>query len=99
MAWRCPMAKYALNYIAGKWVKAESGNFFENRNPADSREVLGMFPESRAEDVEKAVRAAESAYDSWRLTPAPKRGEIIMEAGLLLREKKEVLARLMTREM
>jgi aldehyde dehydrogenase (NAD+) len=52
------MAKYALNYIAGKWVKAENGNFFENRNPADSREVIGMFPESRAEDVENAFRAA-----------------------------------------
>ena len=93
------MAKASLNYIAGKWVKAQSGNFFEDRNPADASEVIGIFPESGPEDVEKAVRAAEAAYGGWRLTPAPKRGEILLRAGLALQKKKEVLAQLMTREM
>ena len=92
------MSKNFLNYISGKWVKSKNGTF-ENRNPADSREVLGVLPESGADDVEKAVLAAEGAYQEWRLMPPPKRGEIIMKAGLLLQEKKEEFARLMTREM
>lgn len=92
------MSKNFLNYIGGKWVKSKDRTF-ENRNPADSREVLGVFPDSGADDVEKAVLAAEAAYPEWRLMPPPKRGEIIMKAGLLLQEKKEEFARLMTREM
>lgn len=92
------MAKNFLNYIAGKWVKSPSGAF-ENRNPADTREVLGVFPDSGAEDVEKAVQAAEAAYHRWRLLPPPKRGEIILKAGMILQKKKEEFARLMTQEM
>lgn len=87
------------NFIGGKWIKAEMGRTFENRNPANTREVIGLFPESGPEDVEKAVLAAEAAYDKWRLYPAPKRGEIIYKAGQILLERKEELARLMTREM
>lgn len=88
-----------LNYINGKWCPAALGQTFENRNPADVRQLIGLFPESTAEDIEKAVRAAEEAYDAWRLTPAPRRGEIILEAGLLLKKYKKELARLMTMEM
>lgn len=93
------MAKTYLNYIAGKWVKPEWGKTFEDRNPANTSDVLGLFPESTSEDVEKAVSAAENAYDKWRLLPAPKRGDILLRAGLILEKRKEELARLMTREM
>lgn len=91
--------KTFLNYIGGRWSKPEGGHFFEDRNPADTTELIGRFPESTAADVEKAVTAAEKAYPSWRLVPAPKRGDIILRAGLLLEKHKEELARLMTREM
>jgi aldehyde dehydrogenase (NAD+) len=50
-------------------------------------------------DVDNGVKAAISAYDKWRLTPAPKRGEIISRAGELLIERKGEIAKLMTREM
>ena len=93
------MTKRFLNYIAGKWAGAESGKTFEDRNPADHRNLIGIFPESGPGDVERAVEAAEAAYPSWRLVPPPRRGEIILKAGLLLKERKEELARLMTREM
>lgn len=88
-----------LNYIDGKWVKAERGKTFEDRNPANPSDRIGVFPESTREDIEKAVQAAEKAYDRWRLLPAPKRGDILMRAGLILEKRKEELARLMTREM
>jgi aldehyde dehydrogenase (NAD+) len=87
------------NYIDGQWCNAASGKCFENRNPANWDEVLGTFPDSGAEDVDRAVRSAAAAYEAWRLTPAPKRGEIIKRAGDLLVKYKEDLAREMTREM
>ncbi len=93
------MAKNYLNHIDGKWVPSIAGKTFKDTNPADWNEVIGIFPESGPEDIERAVQAAENAYESWRLTPPPTRGEIILKAGLLLKQNKERLARLMTREM
>jgi acyl-CoA reductase-like NAD-dependent aldehyde dehydrogenase len=88
-----------LNYIAGQWVPSRSGPTFRNLNPADTRDCVGEFPLSSAEDVALAVEAAAEAYRSWRLVPAPQRGEIVRRAGQLLRERKEELARAMVREM
>ncbi len=93
------MAEQFLNYIGGEWVPARSGTTFESLNPANREDVVGTFPRSGAEDVEAAVAAAKRAYQAWRLTPPPARGEIILRAALLLAEHKEELARLMTREM
>lgn len=87
------------NYIDGQWVEAKSGRTFENRNPADRRDLIGLFPASDAEDVEAAVSAAKKAFAKWRLVPAPKRGEILFRVGELLRQRKEEIARSMTREM
>jgi len=87
------------NYINGEWCDSITKERFENRNPADWNEVVGTFPKSDKRDVETAVKSARSAYNDWRLTPAPKRGEIIKKAGDILTERKEELARLMTREM
>ncbi len=92
-------SKEYFNYIDGKWVPAQSGKTFENRNPADPSDLIGTFPASGPQDVEAAVEAAKRAFDKWRLTPAPKRGEIMYKAGELLIERKEELARAMTREM
>ncbi len=86
------------NFINGQWA-ASHGKPFSNVNPADSRQNLGFFPESTKEDIDKAVSAAREAFDGWRLTPAPRRADILMRAGLLLERQKERLARVMTREM
>jgi len=93
------MPRAYKNYIGGEWVDAKSGKTFENRNPANWDEVIGVFPSSGAEDVDAAVRSALESFDEWRLTPAPKRGEIIKRAGDLLVARKEEIARTMTREM
>tara|TARA_B100000315_G_scaffold169331_1_gene157900 strand:- start:1632 stop:3116 length:1485 start_codon:yes stop_codon:yes gene_type:complete len=87
------------NYINGNWIDASSGKTFKNINPANTNDVIGIFPDSGKADVDNAVKAAVSAYDKWRLTPAPKRGEIISRAGELLVEHKGEIAKLMTREM
>jgi aldehyde dehydrogenase (NAD+) len=87
------------NYIAGDWVPAASGRTYEDLNPANREEVLGLFPRSDATDVERAVAAAREAFRSWRLVPAPRRAEVVFRAGEIMVRRKEDLARLMTREM
>jgi len=92
------MAERFQNSIAGRWVPARSGRTFANHNPATG-ERLGDYPASGPEDVQDAVAAAQAAARAWRLTPAPKRAEIVFRAGEIIRERKEELARAMTREM
>src|SRR5215472_2745245 len=87
------------NFIGGKWVPAASGQTFEDRNPADRDEIVGLFPKSGKADVDAAVAAAKKAFPVWRDTPAPRRAEILYAAGEILKRDKERLARLMTREM
>ncbi len=91
--------KVYQNYINGKWVDSLSGRTYENRNPADTNEVVGIFQKSNEEDVKKAIDAASEAFKSWRLVPAPKRGEILYRVASRLLSMKEELASDMTREM
>jgi len=71
---------------------------FESTSPADG-ETIGVFPNSGAEDVDRAVAAAKEAYNEWRLVPAPKRGEILFQLARLLEREKAALTDLMTHEM
>jgi aldehyde dehydrogenase (NAD+) len=87
------------NLIGGEWIPAASGKTLLNLNPANQTDVVGAFPSSHVEDVDAAVAAAKKAYATWRLVPAPKRAELLVRTGLLLRERKEQYARDMTREM
>jgi len=93
------VARVFKNFINGEWVGAKSGKTLENRNPANTDEIIGEFPLSGPEDVDAAVSAARNAYKSWRLTPAPKRAEILFRVAELLVKRKEDFARGMTREM
>ncbi len=87
------------NYIDGQWVKSKSGKAFENRNPANQDDLIGLFQDSTADDVDAAVDAAAKAYESWRLLPAPKRAEYLYRVGDILKRRKDEMAREMTREM
>jgi acyl-CoA reductase-like NAD-dependent aldehyde dehydrogenase len=91
--------KVFKNFINGEWVESRSGRAFENRNPANRDELIGLFPAGTPEDVDLAVEAAREALKSWRQVPAPKRAEILFRAAELLVRRKEELARDMTREM
>jgi len=87
------------NFINGEWVAPRGGKTHENRNPANTEEVIGVFPLSSQEDVDAAVAAAKAAYKGWRLTPAPKRAEILYRVAEILVKRKEEFSRDMTREM
>jgi alpha-ketoglutaric semialdehyde dehydrogenase len=91
--------KVVKNFIDGEWVDSSTGETFENRNPADARDVVGVFQNSAKADVDAAVDAAKRAFAKWRLVPAPRRAEMIFRAAELLIGRKEEHAREMTREM
>ncbi|HJZ77452.1 MAG TPA: aldehyde dehydrogenase family protein [Vicinamibacterales bacterium] len=76
-----------------------SGDLFEDRNPANTDDVVGVFQKSTAADVADAIDAARLAYERWRLVPAPKRAELLFRAAQLIAERKDAFARDMTREM
>lgn len=92
------MVELVKNYIGGEWLDARSGETLESLNPA-TEEVLATAPKGSAEDMNAAVEAAREAYKSWRLTPAPRRGEILYRVAEVLKAHKEDLARLLTQEM
>jgi len=87
------------NFIDGEWVESVSGETFEDRNPADTREVVAIFQKSGKADVDAAVEAAKRAFLKWRLVPAPRRAELLYRAAEILLERKEEFSRDMTREM
>src|ERR1700676_3777865 len=87
------------NFINGEWVAVHDSDIIEDRNPANTDEVIGIFPASWRQDVNAAVDAAREAYKSWRLVPAPKRAEILFRAAELLVKRKEEFSRDMRREM
>jgi aldehyde dehydrogenase (NAD+) len=91
--------KQFRNFVAGEWVAPATGEYFENRNPADMADVVGQFPLSGAADVERAVESAWRGFELWRRTPAPARGDVMRRIGDLMVTRKEEIADQMTREM
>src|SRR5262245_47563797 len=94
-----PSPPVLKNFIAGEWVAPSAGEYFDNLNPADTSDVIGRFPLSSAEDVDRAARSARRGFEEWRRVPAPLRGDILRRVGDLLAARKEEIANLMTREM
>jgi len=86
------------NFLGGQWRDAQTGRTFESRNPATG-DVVGRCVDSGPEDIAEAVKAAAAAFEGWRLTPAPRRGEILFRVAERLMRDKETLARTVTREM
>ena len=93
------MAEKFLNYIAGEWTAPASGEYIENRNPARTSDLIGLFPNTGVSELEAAVASAQRGFERWSRTPAPERGLVLKKAGDLLTRHKEDLARTATREM
>jgi alpha-ketoglutaric semialdehyde dehydrogenase len=87
------------NFIGGQWRASRSGQTFASTNPAHTSEVIGYYQQSIPEDLEDAIEAAAHAQPGWAALPATERGEVLLRTALLLDERKEELATLMTREM
>jgi alpha-ketoglutaric semialdehyde dehydrogenase len=83
----------------GEWMTGHSGELFEDRNPADRDDLIATFAAGDAVDIDEAVGAAKAAYPGWLETPAPRRADYVHRVGLMLEQRKEELAQLMSREM
>src|SRR5215208_5952488 len=84
------------NYINGKWIKGRST--FRTINPANE-ELLAEISQAEISDVDSAVNAATETFKSWRLVPAPIRGELLFKIGDILKKQKEELSQLLTQDM
>jgi len=91
------MEEYGM-YIDGKWVPSVEGGVFETKNPTNG-EVLATFPAGTKEDVLRAIDAAEKAFPAWKKVPPPRRGEILLRAAQIMRQRKEELGTLISKEM
>lgn len=92
------MTSIYKNNIGGTLTESSSTDFFEKTNPADTDDSIGKFPNSNQADLDLAVNAAKIAFEKWRLTPAPKRAEVLYKAAEITLARKEELAQILTRE-
>lgn len=90
--------KKIINYINGEWCRASTGKFVPVLNPVNGQ-VLAEVTQSTKEDVDRAVEAAKNAQKTWHLVPAPERAELLYKVAFLLKERKELLAQVLTSEM
>src|SRR5689334_19715557 len=90
------MTPIFANYINGEWVSR--ADTFENRNPANTGELVGTFTKGTPRDVEDAAAAAAAALPGWSSMSGPARGNILYKAADILDRKFEQVAADMTRE-
>src|SRR5688572_3156742 len=86
------------NFIDGKWTDSSSGRRVQDVNPADTSEVIAEAPASTAAEAAEACEAAARAFDGWRNTPAPVRGQILYKVQRRMEERRQELAEALTRE-
>jgi alpha-ketoglutaric semialdehyde dehydrogenase len=86
------------NYINGEWADSKSGKTFQNINPANTDEVVGLFQASNVDDVADACAAASGAQAEWEALPATRRGEYLFKAAELLEARLAQIGEEMTRE-
>ncbi|GGG30101.1 glutarate-semialdehyde dehydrogenase DavD [Caldovatus sediminis] len=85
------------NYIAGKWVQADSGRTIEVRNPANG-ELVGTVPAMGAAETRRAIEAANAAWPAWRAMLAKERAAILRRLAELMHQHADDLAAIMTAE-
>ncbi|SMP64602.1 aldehyde dehydrogenase family protein [Noviherbaspirillum suwonense] len=86
------------NYIDGEWTVSVTGRTFENRNPADSRDLVGLFQASSADDARQAVRAAAAAFEAWKKTPISRRAAMLNSAAAYLEQNAQRFGEELMRE-
>ncbi|GAA3412992.1 CoA-acylating methylmalonate-semialdehyde dehydrogenase [Paenibacillus hodogayensis] len=91
------MTQVLKNWIGGEWVDAASAQTEAVVNPANG-DILAYVPLSTKEDVDRAVRTASAAFQTWRTTPVPRRARILFKYQQLLVEHWEELAAIITEE-
>jgi alpha-ketoglutaric semialdehyde dehydrogenase len=86
------------NFIGGQWRDSATGRRVPDLNPADTTEVVAEAPASSAQEAAEACEAAARAFEGWRDTPAPVRGQILYKVQRRMEERRQELAEALTRE-
>jgi acyl-CoA reductase-like NAD-dependent aldehyde dehydrogenase len=86
------------NLVNGEWKATGGGVVFENRNPADPEDIVGLFPKASVEDARNALSSAQSALPGWANTPGPARGAILDKASQIIAARLDEMAAVLTRE-
>ena len=84
------------NYINVEWVGGSTT--FENRNPANTGEVVGVFAKGSAVDIAAAADAAQEAFEAWSAMTGPARGNYLFQVAQILEDRLDQLGEEMTRE-
>ena len=93
------MTREYENFIGGQWVGPSRNRRFERTNPADTSEVVGVFPAMDEEEVAEVVQVAKQGWARWRSTKPLDRGRVLLEAAAIIRKRSDEIARDLTREM
>src|SRR5438067_7684276 len=86
------------NLIGGEWRAPSTNQHEPCLNPADTREILGLWPKSGAADAKAAVEAAAKAFPGWASTPGPERGRVLGRAHAILKSRVDLVAEALRRE-
>lgn len=86
------------NFIAGQWTDTATGRRIQDLNPADTSDVIAEAPSSSSAEAAAACEAAAHAFEGWRNTPAPVRGQVLYRVQRRMEQRKEELAEALTRE-
>ena len=78
------------NYINGKLVESNSGNYIDNYNPASGK-VYSLVPDSNEDDINAAVLAANTAFQSWSKTSKKYRSDLLMRLASKIEDYSEEL--------
>ena len=81
-----------------KWIQSKSAGELKIHSPVDGKYIASVYQASE-KDYEKVMQSLNEAFNYWRIVPAPKRGDIVRQIGLKLREYKEPLGKLVSYEM
>ena len=84
------------NFIAGQW--GDSNSEIENRNPSDISDVIGLYAQASADQLQNAVQTARAAQAEWAQTGPEKRYNVLMEIGNELIARFAELGKLLSRE-
>ena len=88
-------AKLFPNYIEGQWAE---GPTFENRNPANVTDVVGLHTAGSPGDIARAAAAARAALPAWSALTGPARGAFLFKVADLLDQRFEQISKEMTLE-
>lgn len=86
------------NFIDGQWTDSSSGRRVQDLNPADTSDIVADAPSSTAAEAAEACDAAARAFEGWRNTPAPVRGQLLYRVQRRMEERRQELADALTRE-